>query len=122
MHHEIETAFSLDGRVAVVTGAASGIGRGCALILAQAGAQIVLADIDMAGLAETQAQIAASGGNAIVGRTDVSRRDDVEALAAFATGWAGRIDIWANVAASACEKPGGVLVKAVAGTVTVSRP
>ena len=98
MHHEIETAFSLDGRVAVVTGAASGIGRGCALILAQAGAQIVLADIDMAGLAETQAQIAASGGNAIVGRTDVSRRDDVEALAAFATGWAGRIDIWANVA------------------------
>jgi len=98
MHHEIERAFTLEGRVAVVTGGASGIGQGCAVILAQAGARIVLADVDAAGLAETQSLIAAFGGDAAMRRTDVSRRDDVEALADFTVAWGGRIDVWANVA------------------------
>jgi len=98
MHHDIERAFSLEGRVAVVTGAASGIGRQSAIILAQAGARIVLADVDEAGLAETQLQIAEFAGETAIRRTDVSNRDDVEGLAAFATDWVGRIDVWANVA------------------------
>ena len=48
---EVARAFSLDGKVAVITGAGSGLGRETARIFALAGAEVVLADIDLAGLA-----------------------------------------------------------------------
>src|SRR5882757_178185 len=83
MHHEIENAFSLDGRCAVITGAASGIGRQTAITLAQAGAHVVLADIDEAGLEETLSAVTAAAGLASIRPVDVTDRDDVEALAAF---------------------------------------
>ncbi len=98
MHQEIENAFSLKGRCAVITGAASGIGRQTAITLAQAGAHVVLADIDEAGLAATQAAVTAAHGLASIRKTDVTDRDAVEALADFAIETTGRIDVWANIA------------------------
>jgi NAD(P)-dependent dehydrogenase (short-subunit alcohol dehydrogenase family) len=71
---------SLEGRVAVVTGAAAGIGRAAALRLAAAGAHALCADIDEAGLAETVNAIVSEGGRAHARRCDVSAEDDVDAL------------------------------------------
>src|SRR6202030_327761 len=96
MHPDLIKAFSLDGRVAVVTGAASGIGRQGAVMLAQAGARVVLADIDEAGMAETAARVAVGGGDSWSRQADVSLRASVDALAAYAAERAGRIDIWVN--------------------------
>ena len=87
--------FALAGRAAVVTGAASGIGRAAALALASAGARVALADVDEAGLRETAAAI---GEGALVVRTDVSKRSEVEALVARADETFGRLDVMANVA------------------------
>jgi 3-oxoacyl-[acyl-carrier protein] reductase len=99
LHDEIAAAFSLDGRSAVVTGAAAGIGRQTAITFAQAGATVVLADRDEDGLAETAAAIDAFGGSTLVVPTDVSSKDAVDDLARAAVrGAGGRIDVWANVA------------------------
>jgi 3-oxoacyl-[acyl-carrier protein] reductase len=98
MHRDIEHAFTLDGRTAVVTGAASGIGRGTAIVLAKAGASLVLADIDEPGLEATRAQIDAAPDRIALRRTDVTDREDVEALADFAAARFGGIDVWANIA------------------------
>src|ERR1700761_4355594 len=98
MHREIENAFSLEGRCAVITGAASGIGRQTAITLAQAGAHVVLGDVDEARLEETAAAVKAAGGLASVRKVDVTDRDAVEALADYAIETTGRIDVWANIA------------------------
>ncbi|HEX4507486.1 MAG TPA: SDR family oxidoreductase [Alphaproteobacteria bacterium] len=98
MHQELENAFSLKGRSAVITGAASGIGRQTAITLAQAGAHVVLADIDEAKLEQTAAAVKAAGGVASTRKVDVTDREAVEALADFAVETAGRIDVWANIA------------------------
>lgn len=82
---------SLDGRVAVVTGAASGIGRGIAEALIAAGATVVVADIDEAAATEAAAAI---GGHAR--RVDVTDFGSVEALAAGALADFGRVDIIVN--------------------------
>ncbi len=71
----------LGGKVAVVTGAASGIGRGIALRLAAAGMKVVAADIDEHGAAATCSEIASRGGRALAVRTDVSDPASVESLA-----------------------------------------
>ncbi|MFN8025405.1 MAG: SDR family oxidoreductase [Acidimicrobiia bacterium] len=98
MHEELERAFSLDGRVAVVTGAASGIGRQVAVTFAQAGADLVLADVVEAGLQETRALVEGVGGRAEVRPTNVADREAVDALAEAAVAAFGRLDVWANVA------------------------
>ncbi|SEO82861.1 SDR family NAD(P)-dependent oxidoreductase [Trujillonella endophytica] len=86
--------FSLEGRTAVVTGAASGIGRAVAVVCAAAGARVVLADVAADGLAETAAGIE----GAVVVPTDVRDRGAVEALAEAAVRATGGIGVWANVA------------------------
>ena len=69
------------GKVAVVTGAASGIGRGLAERCAREGMKVVLADVDEAALAQTEKELRDVGAEVLSVRTDVSKAEDVEALA-----------------------------------------
>ncbi len=73
-------AFKLDGKAAIVTGAASGIGRAIATTLGAAGAAVCVGDLDEEGSRRVAGEIERSGGRAIAGRADVSRADQVEAL------------------------------------------
>jgi 3-oxoacyl-[acyl-carrier protein] reductase len=91
-------AFSLKGRVAVVTGASSGIGRQTAIRLAQAGGTVILGDIDKVGLAATAETVGESNGGAITQATDVSSRQSVQSLADVAMAVTGQIDVWVNSA------------------------
>jgi 3-oxoacyl-[acyl-carrier protein] reductase len=86
--------FSLDGRVAVITGAGSGIGRATAIVLGAAGAAVVLGDVNEDGLKETAAEVK----DALVVPTDVTRSEQVNALVAAATEQHGRVDIMCNIA------------------------
>ena len=69
------------GKVAVITGGASGIGRGIAEKCASEGMKVVLADIEEAPLAQAQTELKAAGATVLAVRTDVSKRSDVERLA-----------------------------------------
>lgn len=69
------------GKVAVITGAGSGIGRGIAERCVREGMIVVTADVNEAGLATTEHELRALGGTVLSVRTDVSRRSDVETLA-----------------------------------------
>jgi NAD(P)-dependent dehydrogenase (short-subunit alcohol dehydrogenase family) len=93
----------LDGKIAVVTGGASGIGRASALAMARRGAKIVLADINDVRLDETRQQIIALGRQAVAVHCDVSRDDDVERLAAVAMSEMGRVDLLFNNAGVVCR-------------------
>jgi 3-oxoacyl-[acyl-carrier protein] reductase len=95
---EVAKAFTLEGRTAVVTGAAMGIGRQTALTYAAAGAHVVIADRAEDGLKETLALVEEAGGTALVVPTDVSVKNEVDDLARAAIRAKGRVDVWANVA------------------------
>jgi NAD(P)-dependent dehydrogenase (short-subunit alcohol dehydrogenase family) len=74
--------MKLENRVAVITGAGSGIGRASALEFAQEGARVVVADLNLAGALETVKQIKAGGGQALAVETDVALPESVEKLVA----------------------------------------
>lgn len=78
------------GAKAVVTGAGSGIGQSFAVELAKRGSEVVCADIDLTGAAETVARIEAAGGRALAVESDVSREDAVASLLETSTSWLGR--------------------------------
>jgi len=86
----------LAGRVAIVTGGGSGIGRAIAMALAAEGAIVVIGDVDEAGGAETAARIRKAGGTAESLRADVTESDDVDALIKAAAEGYGRLDILVN--------------------------
>ncbi len=71
----------IKGKLAIVTGAASGIGRGTALELARRGARLAISDLDRAGLAETAKRIEAMGTTVTTYLLDVPDRDAVSAFA-----------------------------------------
>ena len=88
----------VDGKRAIVTGAASGIGRATALLLASEGAAVVAADLDEAGAADVVAAIEAEGGRAIAVRCDVTVEADCRRLVEAAVASFGRLDLVVNAA------------------------
>jgi NAD(P)-dependent dehydrogenase (short-subunit alcohol dehydrogenase family) len=90
----------LDGKVAIVTGASQGIGRGVALALSKEGAYTVLAARTKENLLRTAEQIKSTGGRALAVPCDTSRRDQVKAVVSAAVKEFGTVNILANVAQS----------------------
>ena len=85
-------AGRLEGKVALVTGGASGIGRATALTFAREGAKLVVADMNADGGRQTVHMIMENGGEAIFVRTDVSQTVEVQALISKAVETYGRLD------------------------------
>ncbi len=83
---------TLDGKVALVTGAGGGIGRATAIVLGQCGAKVLVSDISTRRGEETAAMVRAAGAEAEFFKADVSRGSDVEALVAAAVRKWGRLD------------------------------
>jgi NAD(P)-dependent dehydrogenase (short-subunit alcohol dehydrogenase family) len=100
---------ALKGKVAIITGAATGIGRASALLFARAGARVALADLREPELARTEADVRAVGGEVASITADLSRPDDCAAVVAAAVQAFGRLDVLLNNA--------GVGTMVVGGTV-----
>lgn len=93
----------LADKVAIITGAASGIGRASALLFAREGAAVLVADVNERGGADAVAAIVAAGGRAAFQRTDVSSSEDVRAMVQAALDRFGALDILFNNAGIAGE-------------------
>jgi NAD(P)-dependent dehydrogenase (short-subunit alcohol dehydrogenase family) len=89
-------SFSLEGKVAIITGAGRGLGRAMAIRFANCGADIVAASRTVAQLEETAAAVRAIGRKCLIQPTDVARSDQVNALVAAAIAEFGQIDILVN--------------------------
>jgi len=90
------TTAPLDGRVAIITGASRGLGRGLAIGIAAAGASVVVAARDLAACELVAAEISGAGGSAIAVKCDVTRPADREALVAATMERYGRLDVLVN--------------------------
>jgi NAD(P)-dependent dehydrogenase (short-subunit alcohol dehydrogenase family) len=101
----VESLFRLDGRVAVVTGGGSGLGAAMAKGLAQAGAALVVVDVDDEGAGRTVATIEEQDGTAAAIRCDVTRKDDVDTLAERVGAEFGTADVLVNSAGTAYRAP-----------------
>ncbi|RJP21419.1 MAG: glucose 1-dehydrogenase [Deltaproteobacteria bacterium] len=86
----------MNGKVALVTGGGSGIGRAASLLFAKRGAKVVVADIASPGGEETAAMVRAAGGDALFVRTDVSRSGDVTGMVDRTVATFGRLDFAFN--------------------------
>jgi NAD(P)-dependent dehydrogenase (short-subunit alcohol dehydrogenase family) len=86
----------LKGKVAVITGAGSGIGRAAAQLFAREGARVVASDLDEAAATETKRLIMGNGGEALAVKTDVSQTDQVETLIREVVTQFGTLDILHN--------------------------
>lgn len=92
--------FRLEGKSAVVTGSATGIGKAAAVLFAKEGARVVVSDVDATGGQQVAGAIKAEGGEAIFIKADVSQVADVERLIEGAVGAYGRLDVLVNNAAA----------------------
>ena len=88
--------MDLKGKVAIVTGAAKGIGKGCAMVLAQAGASVAIADLDEAAGRVLADEISSTGSAALAVKCDVSNGGDVRALLDGVVAHFGGLDILVN--------------------------
>jgi NAD(P)-dependent dehydrogenase (short-subunit alcohol dehydrogenase family) len=95
----------LSGKVAVVTGASSGLGRATALALAREGMRVAIADLDVAGLDGVAQELRAQGANPLAQRTDVTRGDEMGALAERVFDELGGTDLLCNCAGVALSAP-----------------
>ena len=98
--------MEIKGKVGVITGGASGIGRATAQRLAKEGARIVVADLDEAGGAETVKRIESAGGRAFFVKADVTRLEDARRMLDTAVSKFGRLDILHNNAGIGVGAPG----------------
>ncbi len=96
-------AYELDGRAALVTGAARSIGEACARKLASCGARVAVCDLDAAGAERVAEEIAAAGGEAIPLAFDVTDSAAVDAAVAEAAGRLGGLDVAVNNAGVTSE-------------------
>lgn len=86
----------LKDKVAIITGAASGIGSATAVLFAKEGARLVLADVDEKGLKQTAGLITDGGATAVMKKTDVASENEVKALIDFALDTFSQVDIVCN--------------------------
>ena len=105
MEYEPSSMFGIAGEVAIVTGAARGIGREVALGMGRLGARMVLADLDAKSLEEAAGELRKQGVDALAVPTDVTSEASAEALAARAVEKYGRIDILVNCAGVLHNEP-----------------
>ena len=103
--NELIQKFSLDDRVAVITGAGSGIGQEAARVLALAGARVVVSDIDCQGMTDTIDLVKKAGGTAHAVAADVTSPEQMDTLARTANEQFGRLDIWINSAGVSLVAP-----------------
>lgn len=94
----IQSAFDLTGRAALVTGGGSGIGKGCAKILAEAGAQVIIVGRRMGKLEEVKAEIEAAGGVCTCFSADLTDESNCRAMVDACVERYGRLDILVNSA------------------------
>ena len=97
--------FDLQGKVAIITGAGRGIGQGVALVLAEAGVDVVVAELDKSGMEDTVRKVRDFGRKSLGIRVDVTNEQDVENMAKAAVSEFGKIDILVNNAGTALIKP-----------------
>jgi 2-deoxy-D-gluconate 3-dehydrogenase len=90
----VANPFDLTGKVAIVTGANTGLGQGIAIALAQAGARV--AGVGRSPMDETQRRIEADGGSFLPVAADLASIEPVERIVAEAAAWGGRVDILVN--------------------------
>ena len=86
----------LDGKVAIITGAASGMGRESAMLFAREGANVIVADLNCDGGEETAAAASKAGARCVFQQTDVTCEDDIASLVKRAVDEFGRLDILFN--------------------------
>jgi len=90
--------MSFKEKVAIVTGAASGIGKSCSLSFAEKGAKVVVVDLNKKGAEKTNFEIQKKGGRAIFIKADISKKDDVENIIDITENNFGGTDILVNCA------------------------
>jgi NAD(P)-dependent dehydrogenase (short-subunit alcohol dehydrogenase family) len=100
---------ALKGKVAVITGAATGIGRASALLFARAGARVALVDVREPELTRTEADVRAAGGDAIALAADLAQPDDCAAVVTRAVRAFSRLDVLLNNAGVGTMVVGGTI-------------